>query len=130
MATVIHLLPRFAARHPAAPLPDHSDAPPHTAICWPVMAPASDESRNATSAATSSGATKRPIGGRRGADCARAGSRNMGVSVAPGATTFTVIPRGASSLAHERARPTSAALLAAYWLRPAAPAATRLPTRT
>ena len=54
----------------------------------------------------------------------------MGVSVAPGATTLTVMPRGASSIAQDRARPTSAALVAAYWLRPAEPAAVRLPIRT
>ena len=70
------------------------------------------------------------MGGRRGAALVRPGSRSIGVSVAAGATTFTVMPRGASSAAQDRARPTSAALLAAYWLRPAAPEAVRLPTST
>ena len=50
--------------------------------------------------------------------------------MAPGAMTLTVMPRGASSIAQERASPTSAALLAAYWLRPADPPAVRLPIST
>src|SRR3954470_18743266 len=66
---------------------------------------------------------KRPIGGFFGGTALRAGSSSIGVSVAPGATTLTVMPRGASSMAQDRASPTRAALLAAYWLPPAAPAA-------
>ena len=79
-------------------------------ICWPVMAAASGDSKKAVSAATSSGVTKRPIGGFFGAEPARSGSCRNGVSVAAGATTLTVIARGASSIAHERAMPKSAAL--------------------
>src|SRR5205085_11631463 len=95
----------------------HSEAPPQIAISCPVIAAASGESRNATSAATSSGRMRRPIGGITGGTAARAGSASIAVSVAAGATTFTVMPRGASSLAQDRARPASAALVAPYWLR-------------
>ncbi len=42
----------------------------------------------------------------------------MGVSVAPGAIKLTVMRRGASSMAQLRTSPTSAAFVAAYWLRP------------
>jgi hypothetical protein len=51
------------------------------------------------------------------------------VSVGPGATTSTVTRRSASSIAQERASPTSAALVAAYWLVPATPVAVRLPVK-
>ena len=99
-------------------------------ICWPVMAPASGPSRNAVIAATSSGSMKRPIGGCRGGRrCAPDPAASASQSAA-GATTFTVMPRGASSRAQDRAIATSAALVAAYWLRPAAPDAVRLPIST
>ncbi len=107
--------------------PCQRELPPQMTICWPVMAPASGPSRKAVVAATSSGLTKRPIGGSRGGRALRAGSCSIGVSVAAGATTFAVMPRGASSSAQDRAMASSAALLAAYWLRPAAPDAVRLP---
>jgi len=54
----------------------------------------------------------------------------MGVSVGPGARTLTVIRRGTSSIAQLRDIPISAALVAAYWLLPAAPVAVRLPIST
>jgi hypothetical protein len=49
--------------------------------------------------------------------CARAGSRSKGVSVAPGANTLTVMPRGASSAAHDRAMPTAPCRPAPLWSR-------------
>ena len=54
----------------------------------------------------------------------------MAVRVAAGATTLTVTPEDASSIAQLRAIATSAALVAAYWLRPGLPRETRLPTST
>src|SRR6516162_9384020 len=108
----------------------YRDDPPQITICWPVIAAASSDNKNAVTAATSSGWTKRPIGGRRGGTPLRPVSRSIGVSVALGDTTFTVMPRGASSMAHDRAMPTSADLVATYWLRPAAPEAVRLPIST
>lgn len=96
-------------------------------ICCPVMLAAPSDSRKDVVAATSSGLTRRPIGGIFGTTDARRGSLSIGVSVAPGATTFTVIRRGASSIANERAIPTTAALVAAYCARPGEPAAVRLP---
>src|SRR3954469_8261036 len=92
----------------------YKDAPPHTKILCPVMLAAASDRRNAVSAATSSGLTNRPIGGSFGWSLARWGSLSIGVSVPPGAPHFTVTLRGASSMAQERAKPTMAALLAAY----------------
>ena len=57
------------------------------------MAAASSDSTKAASAATSSGRTNRPIGGVRGATAPRARSYSIGVSVAAGAMTLTVMPR-------------------------------------
>src|SRR6187399_12300 len=74
---------------------------------------------------------RRPIGGTSaGGMAARAGSVSIAVSVAAGATTFTVMPRGASSFAQVRARPTSAAFAAPYWLLAITPRAARLPIST
>src|SRR4030095_12002065 len=60
-------------------------APPQIKIAWPVMPPASSESRKAVSAATSSGRISRPIGGTTGATPARAGSASIAVAVGAGA---------------------------------------------
>src|SRR5690606_7744215 len=69
-------------------------------------------------------------GGHFGGDVSRPGARNIGVCVAPGATTFAVIPRGASSAAQLLIIPTIAALVATYCDRPAAPWDVLLPIAT
>src|SRR5215475_2534110 len=71
-----------------------------------------------------------PSGDSCGVAAWRAGSSSIGVSVAAGETTLTVTPEATTSAAQLRASAISAALLAAYRLRPAFPCATRLPTRT
>jgi hypothetical protein len=58
-----------------------------------VIAPPSGPRRNAVRPATSSGETNRPSGGCAGGVRARPGSDSIGVSVGPGAITFTVMPR-------------------------------------
>src|SRR3954454_3188130 len=68
----------------------------------------------------------RPMGGVTGATVRRSSS-SMAVAVAAGAMTLAVTPRGASSIAQDRISAVTAALHAAYWLRPAAPALVRLP---
>ena len=84
----------------------------------PVMDLPCGPSRNAASAATSSGSTRAQraaasAGWRRGR-----GRPAWGCPSGPGDSTFTVMPRGASSCAHVRPMPISAALVAAYWLLP------------
>ena len=54
----------------------------------------------------------------------------MAVRVAAGDTTLIVTPAATTSAAQLRAIAISAALVAAYWLRPALPRATRLPIST
>ncbi|GAA2321834.1 hypothetical protein SVIO_092750 [Streptomyces violaceusniger] len=95
-----------------------------------MTAPPSGPSRNDVSPATSSARTSRPSGGITGGVPLRPGSLSMGVSVGPGATTFTVTALGASSAAQDRASAGSAALVAAYWLLPGTPVIVRLPTST
>ena len=68
--------------------------------------------------------------GSTGAAAWRAGSTVIAVCVAAGETTLTVTPCATTSAAQLRDKPASAALVAAYWLRPALPWATRLPTST
>ena len=87
-------------------------------------------SRKRVRAATSAGSTSRPSGGTTGGTDARFGSSSIAVRVGPGATTLTVIRRGASSAAQARAMAASAAFVAAYWLLPGTPVMVRLPTST
>ena len=62
---------------------------------------------------------------------ARAPGRRASRSASPpGETTLTVTPAATTSAAQLRASAISAALVAAYWLRPALPCATRLPIST
>ena len=77
------------------------------------MLAAPSDSRNAAVAATSSGRTSRLMGGMIGGVLARAGSCNIGVSMAPGAMMLTVICRAASSEAIDLENPISADLDAA-----------------
>jgi hypothetical protein len=58
---------------------------------------------------------------------ARPGSFSIGLSVGPGGSTMTVIPRGESSCAHVRPNPITA-LVAAYWLLTGDPVEVRLPS--
>src|SRR5258708_10915840 len=94
----------------------------------PLMAAAWSEARNGTAAATSSGCMFRPRG-----DWAARPAKNWltsvspasparpGVSVEPGLTAFTRMPRSLSSWSQLRAKLRAAALVAAYTLRPAPP---------
>src|SRR5688500_644320 len=84
-------------------------------------------SRNPASAATSSGSTSAPSGGITGGVADRPGSASIGVFVGPGDRTLTVMARGASSCAQDRPMPSSAALVAAYWLLPGNPVEVLLP---
>ena len=61
------------------------------------------------------------MGGQVGGELSRPGALSIGVWVAPGATTFAVISRGASSAAQLLTIPVIAALVATYCERPAAP---------
>ena len=75
---------------------------------------ASSLARNSAAAATSSGRAMRPRGTAL-VIIVRTSSEveaNIAVSVAPGATTFTRMPRGASSLAYVRPKDRIAALVA------------------
>ncbi|SLJ69512.1 Uncharacterised protein [Mycobacteroides abscessus subsp. abscessus] len=91
---------------------------------------ASSDARNNTALATSTGSTQGTGSRVRWAStaaassivgCARSGRslaytvslRIIGVATEPGCTRFTRMPRGPSSLARVRARPTTACLLAA-----------------
>lgn len=67
------------------------------------------------------GLDKAAHGRHTGALPARAGSLSMGVAVAPGETTLTVTPFGATSTVYSCAKAITAALVAAYWPRPGRP---------
>ena len=88
--------------------------PPLTASTCPVMYPAASDARKHTAAATSSGVPKRPSG-IADAQLAWASvlmSRVMSVSMSPGATTFTVIDREATSRASAFEKPMTPAFAA------------------
>src|SRR5947207_9859437 len=103
--------------------------PPSTLISTPVTYDASWEARNATTLATSSGCPKRFIGtfdttsfaNSSMASCGRPVLPKMGVTIGPGATVLTRMPRSASSAAAVRAKERNAALVAEYALVPAVP---------
>ena len=75
---------------------------------------ASSDARNATAEAISSGPACLPSGTRDVSAVTRFSPRTAIISVVttPGATTLTVMLREATSLARDRANPTSAALAA------------------
>jgi hypothetical protein len=80
-----------------------------------VIQPPSSPARNATTAATSAGAPRRPSGdiaARRGSASGGVTLRRRSVSVGPGDTVFTVIPCGPSSWAAIAVYCSIAALLA------------------
>src|ERR1700736_2148253 len=93
------------------------------------MYDASCEAKNATAPATSSGCPKRPIGILETTSSANLSTASfdspvlprIGVTIGPGATAFTRMPRPASSLAAVLARERSAAFVAEYALVPALP---------
>src|SRR5690606_38080329 len=89
--------------------------PPLTASTCPVIYDASSEARKQTAAAMSSGVPSRPSGMRSAqAACApSARPRVMSVSIMPGATAFTVMPREATSRASAFVNPMSPAFDAA-----------------
>ncbi len=76
-----------------------------------------------TTAATSSGSPRRPIGGRprRSRGLSGAPGRPRTVSMVPGTTQLTVMRRGARSSASARVMPAMPALAAITWARPVAP---------
>src|SRR6266480_1263532 len=76
-----------------------------------------------TTAATSSGSPRRPIGGRprRSRGLSGAPGRPRTVSMVPGTTQLTVMRRGARSSASARVMPAMPALAAMTWARPVAP---------
>ncbi len=82
------------------------------------MLEASSEARNSAALATSSGVLSRPIGMLRlrrasiAATAPGATASQIGVSEAPGTTTFTRTPRGASSEAMTLAMACTAPLVA------------------
>src|SRR6185295_5690628 len=96
---------------------------------WPVIAAASSDTRNAVAAATSSGCTTRPIGGRRD-EAAAAGSNSIGVSVAVGDTTLAVMAAGRELHRPRTCQPDKRRLGGDILLRPANPEAVRLPIST
>ena len=91
-----------------------NDAPPQTVRTCPVIDFPWVPRRKDVRAPTSSGSTSLPSGGVAGDTVDLLGSTSMGVSVGPGATTLTVIRRGANSMAQLLANPVRAALVAAY----------------
>ena len=103
--------------------------PPSTLISTPVMYDASCEAKNATADATSSGCPNRFIGTFAMTSLANSSTASfgspvlpkMGVTIGPGATVFTRMPRPTSSAAAVRARERKAALVAEYALVPALP---------
>src|SRR6266567_3294855 len=103
--------------------------PPSTLISTPVMYDASCDAKNATAPATSSGCPNRFIGtlattSFTNSSTASFGSPvlpKIGVTIGPGATVFTRMPRPASSAAAVRAKERSAAFVAEYALVPAVP---------
>src|SRR6266436_5022321 len=103
--------------------------PPSTLISTPVMYDASCEAKNATTAATSSGCPNRFIGTFATisfANSSKASFGNpvlpkIGVTIGPGATAFTRMPRPTNSAAAVLAKERSAAFVAEYALAPAVP---------
>src|SRR6266849_5138184 len=103
--------------------------PPSTLISTPVMYDASCEAKNATVAATSSGCPNRFIGTFATISLANSSKASfgspvlpkIGVTIGPGATVLTRMPRPASSTAAVRAKERSAAFVAEYALAPAVP---------
>ena len=81
-------------------------------MTWPVTHSESSEASQAIRRAASSGVPQRPRGMAASAR-AFTSSGAQPVSVGPGLTALTVIPRGASASASDRTIPLSAALLAA-----------------
>src|SRR6266480_8134852 len=79
---------------------------------WPVIQPPLGEQRKATSAAESSGRPRRPSG-ISASIRSRSSDESQPVSVGPGSTALTLIPRGANSAAAETVIHSSAPLLAA-----------------
>src|SRR5574338_888876 len=81
--------------------PTYIYIPPLTARTWPVIYDAASEARKHTADATSSGDPRRPSGiFEAQVSCALAAiARVISVSIRPGATTFTVMPREATSCA-------------------------------
>src|SRR5690606_31293030 len=99
------------------PVPFHaaeppSDLPPSTNRTCPVMKSVRVEARKATAFATSSGRPALPVGCKASCAASRSGVswRSRGVSMRPGATALTRIPRDASSIAAARVKPATAAL--------------------
>src|SRR3989441_1142426 len=103
--------------------------PPSTLISTPVMYDASCDAKNATALATSSGCPNLFIGtfattSFTNSSTASFGSPvlpKIGVTIGPGATVFTRMPRPANSAAAVRAKERSAAFVAEYALVPAVP---------
>src|ERR1700738_920581 len=89
--------------------------PPFTCSVVPVIYPACGEARNATACATSSGLPSRPSGiCAFSAVCCSSGRLFvMSVSMKPGATQFTVMPRLPISRASARVIPATPAFAAA-----------------
>src|SRR5215218_4675693 len=81
--------------------------PPLTARTCPVIYDASSEARKHTAAATSSGVPSRPSGicSDQSRFALSTSPRVISVSISPGATTFTVIPREAISRASDLHKP-------------------------
>lgn len=100
--------------------------PAETLMSSPVIEAAPSPTRKVTSSATSSGLTRRPRGEPATASL-RTSSRgtprfsaswsitcwNLGLSMAPGVTRFTLIPYAPASSASVRVKPIKAVLLAA-----------------
>ena len=92
----------------------YKDAPPHTKILLPGDARRGVGQEKRRQCRNFLRFDETADRGKFGLRAWPVGVLSIGVSVAPGATTLTVTPRGANSIAQERARPTMAALLAAY----------------
>ena len=89
--------------------------PPSILRVWPVLKLADLPVRKSMAPVMSSGLPRRPRAVRRAirASCSSGSVLERSVSRKPGAIAFTRIPRGPSSRARLRAKPSSAALVAA-----------------
>ena len=89
--------------------------PPFTSSTCPVIYPAPSDARNPTDCAISASVPARPSGivAIIAARCFSSSTAVMAVSMYPGATAFTVIPREATSRASERVSPISPAFYTA-----------------
>ena len=104
----------FTSPHPLRLTPHVSYAmPPFTPMTCPVIYPACSDSRNETSAATSSGVPARFIGTIASTCSGLNAFLVEGDSIRPGATTLTVMPRDANSIASDLLAPCRPALAAA-----------------